>query len=156
MVIQIVYDVSIAGRWFLEGQQYAYTSTSFIDLVDCYLCNFKYTRKAMVHYVVEVDGVTYNIPEMVCATVKADTPSTDMRGTMQRALEYEPVTDPLDDLYGKKDYVRGAKDLLGVDISDQEIQVDEKRNELLRQAMRQRNGEDGTQITLKSIIDDQI
>ena len=102
MIIQFIENIEIDDTWFHEPQQYAYTGTATVD--------------GVLNYVIEVDDVEYNVPEIYVAHLMQDIPSTDMRNRHQRAVDFI-VRDPIPGILGKNDVVLAAKKYLGVDIA---------------------------------------
>jgi len=108
MIIQMVETIQITNHdgishWFIEPQQYAYTSTSR-------------GKDGYIRYTVTLDDIEYDIPEYVIALLPGETPSADMRSISQRMEDYV-MRDPSEELLGTKDVVKAAQEFLGVDIS---------------------------------------
>ncbi len=132
MVIQIIKSVQVNNKWFVKGQEYesiGYENRLYEDqFLPCEPCD---DEQAGRHYIVEndVDGETpYYIPWMFVGVLDQDTPDDDMRSYWalydERALKDGVVKDG--------DYVKGAKEVLGIDISKHGPDYDQKRLAELR------------------------
>ena len=116
MVLEVIETRSIQDRYFIEGQQYEYTSTIMDEESDCFDCkglHRKYSHLYVKFYLVVIGGTTYYLPQDMIAKIDfVETASTDM-STRKEKYEKEGMTDA----YVKDgDYVKAAKRLFGINI----------------------------------------
>jgi hypothetical protein len=103
--VLFTYTIEVDDVWFKRFEQYEYTGT-IMKAVVCTDCGVKNKYKVKKHYQIEIDGVTYDIPEDAVVEYNETYP-----------LEY---VDKLNYLYEKYsdnivDYVKETKRLLGID-----------------------------------------
>ena len=140
MVIQITENRKINGKWFLAPQQYEFIRQYVLPTSDIYgPCQDKCQSVGLFVYDVIVNGVTYTIPADIAALTTAETPSTNMKGSIERWEEKRCHDITLKE--GEHtDVVKQAEDFLGFDIEQHlnNIQVDQVKLRELREMKRYR------------------
>lgn len=61
-IVLFTYTIEVNGKYFLRHEQYAFTGTIMKE-VDCITCTAKNKYRVQKHYVIEHEGVTYEVPE---------------------------------------------------------------------------------------------
>ena len=140
MVVSIVYDLQVAGKWFLRSQEYLFVR-EYYGMNDCATCtsiiydgNTWRMECQRWYVVITTDGVEYHLPEELCALLNKDEPGTDMRGQLQKWIDRrtKDIVAPLTG--GHTDVVKQAKMFLNIDIAKRKrnVEVDQQRLQMLR------------------------
>ena len=131
MIVQIVEDREISGRWFLAPQQYTFIQKFDAPISLCTSCTKKYDQQNITFYQILYNGVLYNLPYDIISLISGDEPSPDMRGFVER-WEAKRTHDITLKKGEHTDVVKQAKEYLGVKIT-QRVQVDGIRLRELRE-----------------------
>ncbi len=133
MVLEVIETRSIQDRWFIEGQQYDYTSTMMDEEFDCWDCKGlrrQYSHLYIKFYIVVIDGTSYYLPDDMIAKIDfVETADTDMT-TRKEKYEAEMMTDAY---VTDGDYVKAAKKLFGINIGAKKSndQADYAHNDII-------------------------
>lgn len=118
--ITINVPVEVLNRWFLPYQQYCYTSRQR-SIVDCEICEGYHEVRNVWVYNVEIDGITYPIPETHCVYSGSDVIPADQQDLYQYRRERDKDT--------TTDYTKEVLELMGIDLRVNQISQHDSRGE---------------------------
>ena len=128
MIVQIVEDRQVDGRWFLSPQQYVFIQQYTAPISLCKSCTKKYNQQAIMFYDILTEDKVYTIPFDMATLISGDVPSADMRGQTERweATRTHDVTLKKGE---HTDVVKQAEKYLDIDIRQHinNVQVDGNR-----------------------------
>ena len=137
MIVQIVEDRQVDGRWFLAPQQFIFIQQYTAPINLCKSCGHTYKEQAILFYDILTEDKVYTIPYDMATLISGDVPSTDMRGERERWGA--KVTHDITLKEGEHtDVVKQAERYLGIHMTNH-IQVDGNRLRKLRALKEQRD-----------------